>query len=707
MTIRQMLIVDLRTTSFLMLALAVLGLTACGGSSSGGTQPNDPDPRMKSSALIQVTSGDDFGQFLRQGILSSYSPSSQTLEALLSDNGADDWVAAPDSNAELDYSGTYVLEANVDEADIVKYNGDYLFIAEQNSPVCCTAFEDASLQDPDGVSPLIRVLTTAPDEPSATQINTLKPTLPAGSRISGFYQKDDILVSLSTSFSPGVYGDLWMMPRYWQQGTTNVSLFDIGDIESASESWVASIEGNLVSSRRIGNTLYLITRFTPDLHLEYSSEEGDEAEQENKDIVNATALTELLPHITRNSIRAELFAPTDCYMNSNADSNAYSIITTITAIPLDDPDQLQSRCYNGETQGIYVAEQALYITYFDWEEGTTQIHKFKLDSEDVEYRGSGEVAGSLSYRLESDFYLSEFNGDLRVISSEWEYSNIVFLSEPAVSDETSPVAPEVIDEVDHRLTILRESTTALELEVVSTLPNAEHPEEIGKPNEDLYGVRFFQDRAYIVTFERIDPLYIVDLSNPEDPFIAGELELPGFSEFLHPVSDNLLLGIGKDVGESGGFSLVDGLKIELFDISDPAAPYSLDAVSIGDRGTNSQIFSTRHAFTYLKMNDSTHRFTLPVDRYLIQEQPPGDGSWGVWENTGLHLFTIDSIESPSMATLTASGTMIVETKVDGERYYPSQLENRAVIHDDSVFYMYGDRIWSAFWGDSSTVAGPF
>lgn len=696
---------NFRTVVFYMLALS---LTACGGGSSGGgTQPDDPDSRLKLSALVPVTSGDDFEQFLRQGILSGYSPSSQNLETLLSSNEADDTAAVPDSNVESNYSGTYVLEANVDEADIVKYDGDYLFVAEQNTQVCCIVFEDASLQNFDVVTPSIRVLTTAPDEPSATPINALTPTLPAGSRISGLYQNDNVLVSLATSFSHGVYGDLWILPRNWQQGMTNVSIFDISDIETASESWVASIEGTLVSSRRIGNTLYLITRFSPDLHLEYSGEEGDEIEEENENILDATDLSELLPHITRNKVRSELFSPTDCYMNSNADSKGYSIITTITAISLDNPDQFQSRCYNGETQGIYVAEQALYITYFGWEDGTTQIHKFKLDGDDIEYRGSGEVAGSLSYRLESDFYLSEFNGDLRVISSEWEYSNIVFLSEPAGSDETSPVAPEVIDNVDHRLTILRESTTALELEVVSTLPNAGRPEEIGKPNEDLYGVRFFQDRAYVVTFERVDPLYILDLSNPEDPSVAGELELPGFSDFLHPVSDNLLLGIGKDVGENGGFSLVNGLKIELFDVSDPAAPYSLDSVSIGDRGTSSQVFSTRHAFTYLEVSDNTHRFTLPVDRYLIQDQPPGDGSWDVWEDTGLHLFTIDSIENPSMTTLSESGAMIVERKTDNEQYYPSQWENRAVIHNDSVFYIYGDRVWSAFWDDAQTITGPF
>ena len=122
------------------------------------------------------------------------------------------------------------------------------------------------------------------------------------------------------------------------------------------------------------------------------------------------------------------------------------------------------------------------------------------------------------------------------------------------------------DFVDHQLYILRESSTRPELEIVSTLPNDSRPEEIGKPNEALYGVRFLGDVAYAVTFERIDPLYAIDLSIPADPFIAGELEVTGFSDFLHPVTDDLLLGLGR--------SAEGGIKVELFDVSSIAQPLS-------------------------------------------------------------------------------------------------------------------------------------
>ncbi|MDG1813652.1 MAG: beta-propeller domain-containing protein [Porticoccaceae bacterium] len=87
---------------------------------------------------------------------------------------------------------------------------------------------------------------------------------------------------------------------------------------------------------------------------------------------------------------------------------------------------------------------------------------------------------------------------------------------------------------------------------------------MGKPNEDLYGVRSFGKKLYLVTFECIDPLYVLDLSNPLDPLIAGGLEVTGFSGFLHPVSDDLLLGLGE--GEEGR------LKLELFNVSSMDGP---------------------------------------------------------------------------------------------------------------------------------------
>lgn len=688
-------------TGILLLITATV-LTACSNDNSSSRKFSNNEIELKSGKLVAVTDEAELNQFLRKGIQNSFNTSTRFNETIMAgpESNATD-SATGESNADK-FSGTYTLEANVDEADIVKYDGSYLFIAEQVEYFCCAYLEDF-MPHQAVIKPAIRVLSTAPTEPSATEITRLTPTLPENSQITGLYQKDDTLVSLATTSAYGFYGDAWIMPRYWQQGSTAVTLFDISDINHVSESWNATIDGSLVSSRRIGNTLYLVTRYTPDLQLEYSVKKGDDVDAENVNKINRVALNDLLPHIKHDNKEDNLFAATDCYLGNTDTVDGYSIITTITAIPLDNPSQFKSRCYNGETQGVYVSDAALYLTFFNWQAGKTWIHKFALADDAIEYRGTGEVEGSLSYRLDADFYLSEYNGDLRVISSVWNYSERVFLG---IAERVA--ASKMNDNVDHRLTVLRESSSSATLETIATLPNKAHPQEIGKPNEDLYGVRFFKDRAYIVTFERMDPLYILDLSDPTNPYIAGELELPGFSDFLHPISENLLLGIGKNVGDQGDFSFIDGVKIELFDVSNPSSPTSLGAISIGDRGTESQVFSNRHAFTYLEMNDNHHRFTLPVDRYVMQDKNPENWSWGEWQDTGLYLFDINNISSPSIASLTQTGSMIVDSAASVDALgYPEYYENRSVLHDNAVFYIYGDKVWSAFWSDVTGMVGPF
>ena len=110
--------------------------------------------------------------------------------------------------------------------------------------------------------------------------------------------------------------------------------------------------------------------------------------------------------------------------------------------------------------------------------------------------------------------MSEYAGDLRVLASQFDWTNE--------------------DRVDHKLYVLRESTARPELDIVSELPNTDRPEEIGKPNEALYGVRFLGDRAYAVTFEQIDPLYVIDLLDPRDPFIAGAGKAKSRDSGVHP-----------------------------------------------------------------------------------------------------------------------------------------------------------------------------
>ena len=119
--------------------------------------------------------------------------------------------------------------------------------------------------------------------------------------------------------------------------------------------------------------------------------------------------------------------------------------------------------------------------------------------------------------------------------------------------------------------------------------------------EKIYSTRFIGDRLYMVTFKRIDPFFVIDLSTPTSPKILGKLKIPGYSDYLHPYDATHIIGVGKETGTNdwGGVS-TKGLKLALFDVSDVEHPKQIDKVEIGDSGTDSAALSDHKAFLFDK-----------------------------------------------------------------------------------------------------------
>ena len=168
----------------------------------------------------------------------------------------------------------------------------------------------------------------------------------------------------------------------------------------------------------------------------------------------------------------------------------------------------------------------------------TTIHKFSLRQNNVSYEASGLLQGTLGWQR-PEFRMSEFNNQLRVVTTDR------------------------IDGIEHRLYTLQQN--GADLNIIAELPNTNQPDPIGKPNEDIQAVRFWGDRAYVVTFLQIDPLYVINLSDPSDPFIAGEIEVPGFSTYLRPLNERYLFSIGTNENASG-------VKLALYDLNDETTP---------------------------------------------------------------------------------------------------------------------------------------
>ncbi len=197
---------------------------------------------------------------------------------------------------------------------------------------------------------------------------------------------------------------------------------------------------------------------------------------------------------------------------------------------------------------------------------TTVIHKIAIHDGTITYVGKGEVPGT----LDNQFSMDEYNNNLRLAttssvytqSGQYTYNNVWVL------DGT-----------------------------MTTIGSLTHIAE----QETIYSTRFIGDRLYMVTFKRIDPFFVIDLSTPTTPKVLGKLKIPGYSDYLHPYDATHIIGIGKETTttEWGGVS-TSGIKISLFDVTDVANPKQLDKVQIGDAGSDSAALTDHHAFLFDK-----------------------------------------------------------------------------------------------------------
>ena len=575
------------------------------------------------------------------------------------------------------YTTTYTLEASVDEHDVVKYDGEHLFIAPSRSMDCCFILRDAIPSTSDDSSQAqrgIRILSTIPEEAGATEISTIP--IDGHLTVEGLYNKDSKLVALRSSSWWGTFGENFSRFSSWEDQTSALDIYDISTVDQPELSWQLELEGGFVTSRRIDEHVYMISRHTPDIPglIRYPSNQ----EEIDQNILLLTELSaeDVLPSILINGEASSLIEASDCLFMDKTNEIAstyygFPVMTFVVAVNTESESVSGISCYMGDVSGIYVSENAIYLTQSDGQEddSRTLIHGFEASNE-LTYLGSGAVDGHLWGRGEVDFRMSEHEGYLRVVSTKY-------------------IGPwDAEDSIDHQLSVLKISPDSLDLDLVATLPNSNRPDKIGKPDESLYGVRFFGDTLYLVTFETIDPLYVLDLSNPEEPIIAGELMVPGFSDFLHSVNDDLLLGLGAD--EEG---LV---KLELFNVEDMNAPYSLGTHTLGRGGWSySEARYNRHAFTYQQYDDSSDRFAIPLTDY-------GGMQDDYSEKHSLYLLEIADKDSPSLASIVEIGRINAISESWG-----GSGPHRSVFDGDAVYFINGSSVYSTLWTNPYEQGGPF
>ena len=456
----------------------------------------------------------------------------------------------------VDYSGTNVQEAGVDEPDLVKTNGSTLF-----------AVENGLLE--------------------SVQVGGAKPKLLDTLTLAGGWSRDLLLTGdhlLVLSRAGGWVEPLPAQPAAMiapiSSGTTLTEV-DVSDPSALKVVRTMTIDGAYLDARMIGSTVRLVTSTALPGPLPFATPAGTDAASvsaaaaKNRSVVASSRAASWLPSYRLGKRAARPLV--QCRAVRHPASFSGLGMLTVTTIdlakglaPVDATAVMtDGRIVYASTTGLYVATEnwsvrPLAATPTKAPSGvTTQIHAFDIsDPAKTTYLGSGTVPGYLL----NQWSLSEDKGVLRVVSTD----SPAWWSGPGS---------------ESFLTTLR--AHAGSLTQVGQLGG------LGK-GDRVYAVRMLGDTGYVVTFKQVDPLYTLDLHDPASPRVLGELELPGYSAYLHPISDGLLLGIGQNVDPQTNEP--SGTQVSLFDVSDLAHPTRIAHASLGQGWSAAE--SDHHAFLY-------------------------------------------------------------------------------------------------------------
>lgn len=304
----------------------------------------------------------------------------------------------------------------------------------------------------------------------------------------------------------------------------------------------------------------------------------------------------------------------------NTMDGTYSLITALD-LKNGAKTTANTKGYLGGSSGLYMSENALYLTtpIYDgysvsdagrvmdkiWMPRTTdtQIFKWNVDGTTMNFVGTTGVKGSVL----NQYSMDEYEGNFRIVTTEgnaWDEQQIS----------------------RNHLFILDKN-----LQQLGAVKNL-------APGEKVYSARFMGEKAYVVTFKQVDPLFVIDVANPKKPTVLGELKIPGFSNYLHPLDDTHLIGIGYDTEQrydeysKRNFTVTTNMKMSLFDVSDFKNPKEQSTVKIGGKGSYSEVQYNPKA---LFRNKEYNYFGFPVVFY-----DAGKGDEVVYKGQGAQIYEI-------------------------------------------------------------------
>ncbi|MCR4431845.1 MAG: beta-propeller domain-containing protein [Tepidanaerobacteraceae bacterium] len=496
-----------------------------------------------------------------------------------------------ENGASADFSVTNVQVKGVDEADIVKTDGKYIYQVNNRRVAIIDAypadtmkitgfinFDDADFSPQELYLDDMHLVVIGSSVRPIPLVEQNKASVNTGGISSGNFAGAD-----RQSLIPEIY------PARYSYGTVKAIIYDMRDKKNIRKIRELELEGFYISSRKIGASLYLVANRNMDFRILENLTQDQNLTPSYRDTVSGDEFS----NIGYDKIRYFSQCPEPNYL-------------IIAGLNLDKPkEKADISTYLGAGENIYASAENLYVAltgYEDaeaevkhdanYEEGSvsnesfsikpleydtcTLIYKFGLNGGKVAFKAKGKVPGIIL----NQFSMDEYKGNFRIATTTGK----VWRTDEQTSKNNMYV-------LDGGMNI------AGSLEGIA-------------PGEKIYSVRFMGDRGYMVTFKKVDPLFVVDLKDPAKPQILGALKIPGYSDYIHPYDENHIIGFGKDTIEVEqkdaegipirSMAFYQGMKIALFDVSDVNHPVEKFKEIIGNRGTDSELLRNHKALLFSK-----------------------------------------------------------------------------------------------------------
>lgn len=477
----------------------------------------------------------------------------KSSQNLAGSTGTSETQSSSTTNSEVapstDYSKTNVQVENVDEADIVKIDGKYIYYVANNKLVIVDINKKDEL-------PKIAEINFQNEKfkPSEIYINKNKLVILGNENSYSYDNGTTVKETTDSIYKKGIY-----------KQKAVAKIYDLTDIEEPKEERKIEIEGNYVSSRMIDNNIYFISNKKINSYNITKSEIEDLDED-----VYKPSYTDTLKSSSEKLIDFD-----DIYYFENIDSLNY---LTLAGFSLNTKKEANVQTFLGAGEDVYSSSENMYIvkTKYVYDADTnqnlgkdTKILKFSLKNGEIKFKAEANVEGGIN----NQFSMDEENGYFRIATTignvSWE-----------LDDESSSNSLYILDE---------------NLKEVGRLDG------IAK-GEKIYSVRYVGNKAYVVTFKEMDPLFVIDLSDVTKPKILGELKIPGYSTYLHPYDENHIIGFGYEtkMNSSGNGVIKNGLKMSMFDVTDLNNPKEMFSIKIGNNNTSSELTNNHKALLFSK-----------------------------------------------------------------------------------------------------------